>query len=434
MHEAHPVGLTITDDLQRRRLTVFFRIILVIPHAIWLFLWSIAVALAAIVGWFAALFTGRLPAGLHRFFCSYIRYSTHVYAYFLLVANPWPEFTGAPGRYPVDITLPDLPERQSRWKVFFRLFLALPALALSAVLGGGFGFSNSASTRSGNSSASTGAQASGLSVATAFLGWFASMATGRMPSGLRDAGGYGLGYKAQAAAYFLLVTERYPNSDPTALLATVERPPVHPVHMVGDSEDLRRSRLTVFFRFPLAIPHLVWLILWSILVWALSIVQWLVTLIAGRPWRPLNRFFSSWIRYAFHVYAFLFLVANPFPGFTGRFGTYPLDLVLPEPAKQNRWKTLFRGLLAFPALVVATALGLALVLDAVLIWFYALALGRAPEGLRNLSAYALRYTAQFDAYFFFLTDRYPHASPLEGGEAADEMEETKTPAADVEAA
>jgi hypothetical protein len=58
--------------------------------------------------------------------------------------------------------------------------------------------------------------------------------------------------------------------------------------------------------------------------------------------------------------------------------------------------------------------------------------GRAPEGLRNLSAYALRYTGQFDAYYFFLTDRYPHSSPLEGGEEAEEAAEA--PAADAEAA
>jgi Domain of unknown function (DUF4389) len=42
-------------------------------------------------------------------------------------------------------------------------------------------------------------------------------------------------------------------------------------------------------------------------------------------------------------------------------------------------------------------------------------LGRMPEGLRNLGASCLRYTAQTYAYFALLTDRYPYASPvLEG--------------------
>jgi hypothetical protein len=47
-------------------------------------------------------------------------------------------------------------------------------------------------------------------------------------------------------------------------------------------------------------------------------------------------------------------------------------------------------------------------------WFAALVTGQAPWGLRNLAAYALRYQAQLNAYLYLLTDRYPHASPLEG--------------------
>ena len=31
----HPVRLVVSDDLQRNRLTVFFRLILAIPHFIW---------------------------------------------------------------------------------------------------------------------------------------------------------------------------------------------------------------------------------------------------------------------------------------------------------------------------------------------------------------------------------------------------------------
>jgi hypothetical protein len=34
-----------------------------------------------------------------------------------------------------------------------------------------------------------------------------------------------------------------------------------------------------------------------------------------------------------------------------------------------------------------------------------------PEGLRNLGAFALRYTAQTWAYVALLTDSYPYASP-----------------------
>ena len=73
-----------------------------------------------------------------------------------------------------------------------------------------------------------------------------------MPLGLRNLGAYGLGYTAQAYAYMLLLTDRYPNSDPEAIGPAWELPP-HTVRLEL-ADDGRRSRLTVFFRLLLAIP------------------------------------------------------------------------------------------------------------------------------------------------------------------------------------
>ena len=412
----HPVRLEIKDDLRRSRLTVGFRLLLAIPHFIWFALWTIVMVAAAIIGWFAALVLGRLPGSLHRFLSAYIRYSTHLYAYIAIVANPYPDFTGEFGKYPVDLHLPD-PEAQARWRILLRLILALPALAITAVLGGGGGFSGSTSGRSSNTSAS--GSATGLLAFVAVLGWFASLVTGRMPRGLRDAGLYGVGYRAQALAYLLLVTPRYPNADPTAMRAGLEAPPLHPVRLVGDADDLRRSRVTVLFRLPLAIPHLVWLVLWGVLATLAAVAQWFVTLFAGRPARSLHRFLTRYVRYLFHVYAFLTIAANPFPGFTGAPGSYPLELELPPPGRQNRWKTGFRIVLAIPASILSSALGGALWVCAILMWFASLATGSAPWGLRNLAAYALRYEGQLYAYLFLLTDAYPDGSPLEGAAATE---------------
>ena len=49
-------------------------------------------------------------------------------------------------------------------------------------------------------------------------------------------------------------------------------------------------------------------------------------------------------------------------------------------------------------------------------WFTAIFRGSAPWGLRNYSAYAIRYSAQLYSYLFLITDVYPHASPLEGAD------------------
>jgi hypothetical protein len=342
-----------------------------------------------------------------------------MYAYIWLVENRYPPFGGYAGDYPFDVRLPELPVRQSRWRILVRGLLALPALLVCGALGG-FSFSFTTSTRGRSKSA--GAQAFGVGTTCAVLGWFAAVATGRMPRGLRDAIAYSIGYQAQTLAYVFLVTDAYPNADPTTMLAGLDRPLVHAVHLVGDSLDLRRSRLTVALRLPLAIPHFVWLALWAVLAVLAAIVQWFVILVRGRPAAALHRFLGSYVRYALHVYAFAALVANPFPAFTGVAGRYPLDLVLPPPGRQNRWKTGFRLLLAVPALVVGSALGSVLVVDAVLMWFAALVKGSAPEGLRNLSAYSLRYMGQTNAYLFLVTDAYPNASPLEGADPGEPID------------
>ena len=124
--DTHPIGLIVTDDLQRNRLTVFFRLLLAIPHFIVVILWGVLTELIVLVAWFAALFTGQVPDGLHNFIASWLRYATRVTAYVFLLADPFPQF-GAGGSYPVDVRI-DPAAPQSRLTVFFRIFLAIPAL------------------------------------------------------------------------------------------------------------------------------------------------------------------------------------------------------------------------------------------------------------------------------------------------------------------
>ena len=64
---ALPVRIVVTDDLERSRSTVFFRLILAIPHLIVVALWGIAAALVSIIIWIALVFEGRAPASLQRF-------------------------------------------------------------------------------------------------------------------------------------------------------------------------------------------------------------------------------------------------------------------------------------------------------------------------------------------------------------------------------
>jgi hypothetical protein len=78
---------------RRRRLSVAFRIILVIPHVIVLFFVGIAWAITAIIGWFAILITGSYPQGLYGFATGYLRWSLRVEAYCVLMRDEYPPFS-----------------------------------------------------------------------------------------------------------------------------------------------------------------------------------------------------------------------------------------------------------------------------------------------------------------------------------------------------
>ena len=180
----HPIHLVVTDDLERNRLTVFFRLLLALPHLIWVAIWGIAVFFAVIAAWFVGIFTGRVPDGIHDFIATWVRYATHVNAYFSLAADPFPDFGGAPG-YPVDVDIAP-PQKQSRLTIFFRGLLAIPAFIVLFLLGY-------------------------VAQIVMFFAWFIALFTGRLPNGLRDVLTYWLRYGAQTYGYQLLLTQKYPS-------------------------------------------------------------------------------------------------------------------------------------------------------------------------------------------------------------------------------
>jgi hypothetical protein len=189
LRQQHPIQLEVTDDLRRTRLTAFFRLLLAIPHFIWLALLGIVVVVAEIGNWPATLIQGRSPDGLHGFLAAYLRYSTHVTAYVFLIADPYPgfAFVNLTEDYPVDLHVAP-PMEQNRWTVFFRIFLAIPALIVTWIL-------------------------RNLSGILALFSWVLAVLTARVPEGIRNFAAVALRYEAQTYAYLGLITPKYPSFD-----------------------------------------------------------------------------------------------------------------------------------------------------------------------------------------------------------------------------
>lgn len=175
--------LTINQGPRRSRLSTFFRLILLIPHGIVVFLWGIVALLASIVAWFAIVFTGRYPAGLWDFVAGYVRYSARVTLYGYLAVDAFPPFSGGPDDYTVQLEITRL-ERYNRLKTGLRIFYSLPAYLLAAILGYVY-------------------------YLLGFIDWLVIVITGRQPDGLQSAMVWMAGWSIRVAGLITLVTESY---------------------------------------------------------------------------------------------------------------------------------------------------------------------------------------------------------------------------------
>lgn len=181
----YPVTFEVDYIERRSRLTTFFRFILLIPLAIWLWLYEIAAAIAILIAWFAIVITGRFPQGLYDFIAGFTRVLARVTAYGALLCDPYPPFGGGDDpSYPVRMHFVRL-ERYSRLKTFFRFILAIPILILRYVIGL-------------------------LLEIAAVAAWFVIVITGKLPRGLFDVMVLANSYAARSDAYLFLLTETYP--------------------------------------------------------------------------------------------------------------------------------------------------------------------------------------------------------------------------------
>ncbi len=168
----------------QRRLTVAFRIVLVIPQFIVLYFLALAMIIVLIIGWFGALFMGRLPGWVHSFVSGVVRWYTRVGAYMLLLTDRYPPFSLDDEAYPARPILPE-PGRLNRWAVLFRLILVLPAAVFYQIV------------------------SYGLTIPLLFVAWLIVLIGGRLPRPLHGAYSALLRYAVRLDAYITMLTPEY---------------------------------------------------------------------------------------------------------------------------------------------------------------------------------------------------------------------------------
>ena len=164
--------------------------LLAIPHQVVGFVLLIVAEVCVLIGWFAILFTGKLPEGLSKRIITAIRYQARANAYASFLHDKFPPFEYSstpadPGNTPVRVNLQPSLDGRNRLTSAFRFLLAIPAMLFSLVIGL-------------------------VAAICQFLAFFAVLFTGKWPEGLRTWVLKSLNVGVRLNAYTMLLTDVYP--------------------------------------------------------------------------------------------------------------------------------------------------------------------------------------------------------------------------------
>lgn len=190
--------------------------------------------------------------------------------------------------YPATFAV-DTPETLTNWRPLVQWILAIPHFVVLYALGI-------------------------LSQAVAIVSWFAILFTGALPEGLAAVQCLYLRYQNRAYAYAGFLHEDYP---PFAFDTAAADPGDHPRVRTDLAPALDgRDRLTVAFRFILAIPHAVVLWVLGLVASVLLLVNVFVVLFTGAWSAGMRDVVVGVMRWNTRFYAYWLLLTDEYPPFT----------------------------------------------------------------------------------------------------------------------
>jgi len=167
------------------------------------------------------------------------------------------------------------------------------------------------------------------------------------------------------------------------------------------------SRLLIFFKGLLAIPHLIILYALMDVAQVITVIAWFAILFTGRYPKGLFDFVVGIYRWQYNVGAYVLLLRDDYPPFSLSAGQYPVTFDIEYPKKLSRWLIFVKWLLIIPHLIVILLLGIVYMITLVIAWFAILFTGRYPKGMFDFAVGLLRWGARINAYFLLMRDEYP---------------------------
>jgi hypothetical protein len=169
----------------------------------------------------------------------------------------------------------------------------------------------------------------------------------------------------------------------------------------------RLSRLLIFVKWLLIIPHIIVLYALNIVAGLLTFIAWFAILFTGRYPRGMFSFVVGYYRWTYNISAYLYLLRDEYPPFSLEADRYPVTFEVEYPERLSRLLIFVKWLLVIPNVIVLYFVMLAWMVTTFIAWFAILFSGRYPKGLFDFAVGALRWMARVNAYVLLLRDDYP---------------------------
>lgn len=169
-----------------------------------------------------------------------------------------------------------------------------------------------------------------------------------------------------------------------------------------------QSRLTVFFRYLMAIPHIIITAALGYALAAVTVIAWFAILFTGRYPAGLLGFAVNIQHWSTRSNGYVYLLTGVYPPFELGPAAYPVRMTGEGVVEgRNRLTVFFRYFMLIPHIFVLFFIGLAAGVVLFVAWLVALFTGSVPEGMHNFLAGALRWTTRVTNYAYLFNDEYP---------------------------
>lgn len=181
----------------------------------------------------------------------------------------------------------------------------------------------------------------------------------------------------------------------------------YPVKATAQADE-RLSRLLIFIKWFLAIPHFIVIYILMLVEMLFLLFAWFAILFTGRFPRSLFTFNEGVFRWMWRLNMYLLLQTDKYPPFSlEKDDSYPATLEIAYPERLSRLLIFFKFLLAIPHFLVIWVLQIAMCFVLVASWFIILFTGKIPQSMSHFIIGVSKWYIRVHAYLFLMTDVYP---------------------------